>query len=151
MCLEVAERQASTMEYLRVTQTFSVGRRLLHVSIQHWFWMCPFQRKKVYMGDKLTDCMFVLCILKSLYSKPFGFSFFFSRKVQLKMFTNMMGLPLTSSQWPLRTAVISFCIFQIRIVLTGDRAKNQTLPQTTWLNMLTSMVSNGAKGPVFSQ
>lgn len=40
--------------------------------------------KKVYMGDKLTDCMFVLCILKSLYSKLFGFSFFFFPKGSIK-------------------------------------------------------------------
>lgn len=122
---------ANNIEYLRVTtQMFSVGRRLYtcpHSTDSE----CVHFREKAHMGDKMTDCMFVLCILKSLYSKLFGFSFFFFRKVQLKMFTDMMGLPW--HPWPLRTAVISFRIFEIRIVLTGDRTKSQTLPQTTWV------------------
>lgn len=67
--------------------------------------MCPYStdsecvhfREKVYMGDKLTDCMFVLCILKSLYSKLFGFSFFFP-KGSIKNVYKYDGIALISSQ-----------------------------------------------------
>lgn len=65
----------NNIEYLRVTQMSSVGRSL---------YMCPYStdsecvhfREKAYMGDKMTDCMFVLCILKSLCSKLAFLSFF---------------------------------------------------------------------------